>query len=101
MMVIRFAQRPLRLPTSRLQLQRFLKRGYGIFIFPLIGKRHTECGKRARVTWVELRGIFQGTLYPRPIVPTEVQRPLHEQEVRVPGSKLYAFAYVFLVIRNF
>src|SRR6266851_2751989 len=101
MMVIRFGQRPLRLPPARFQLQRFLKRGYGLFIFPLIGKRHTQCGKRARVTWVELRGLFQGTLCLRPIVPTEVQHPLHEQDVRVSGSELYDFAYVFLGISEF
>src|SRR5229473_5200294 len=94
MMVIRFGQRPLRLPPARFQLQRFLKRGYGLFIFPLIGKRYTQCGKRARVTWVELRGLFQGTLCLRPIVPTEVQHPLHKQDVRVSGREPHGLTYV-------
>src|SRR5450432_456595 len=57
-----------RFPPIRLQLQRFLERGNGSFILPLVGQGHSQRRECAGVGGIDLCAPFQRSLRLRPIV---------------------------------
>src|SRR5882757_1941796 len=100
-MIIGFGEGPLGFPAGGFQLEGFLERRDGGFVFALVGEGHTQCGEGARVVGIELRGFFEHCLRLRPMVLTEVQHSLQKQDVRVPGSQLQGLAHVLLRLWKF
>jgi len=82
--VIRFGQRPLRLHPA-VATAAILKRGYGLFIFPLDGKRHYPSAANARGLPGSSCVAFSGHFVPPTIVPTEVHT-LARTGLRCPGA---------------